>query len=96
MTKNYKSPVHHQAYLDRKIPTTMATQHPDNARAPYWKSNNDPFISTLDEIEECYRTYTDLGCQEYMWDWEGKYVDEGRQPTEEQKFLGRHSGFSKD
>ena len=63
--------------LDRKIPTTMATQHPDNAAPPYWKGNQDPFISTLDEIEECYRSYIDIGCQEYMWDWEGKYVDEG-------------------
>ncbi len=62
---------------DRKIPTTMATQHPDNAAAPYWKANQEPFISTLDEIEECYRSYIDIGCQEYMWDWEGKYVDEG-------------------
>lgn len=77
MTKSFKKPVHHQTFLDRKIPTTMATQHPDNAGAPYWKANQDPFISTLDEIEECFRSYTDLGCQEYMWDWEGKYVDEG-------------------
>lgn len=62
---------------DRKIPTTMATQHPDNAAPPYWKTNQDPFISTLDEIDECYKSYIDIGCQEYMWDWEGKYVDEG-------------------
>ena len=77
MSKAFTRPIHHQSFLDRKIPTTMATQHPDNASAPYWKANQDPFISTLDEIEECFRSYTDLGCQEYMWDWEGKYVDEG-------------------
>jgi phosphoenolpyruvate carboxylase len=58
----------------RKIPATMATQHPDNANAPYW--NETPFISTLDEVEECYRVFSDLGCDEYMWDWEGKFVDE--------------------
>ena len=93
MTKAFKPPVHHQSYLDRKIPTTMATQHPDNARAPYWKTNKDPFVSTLDEIEECYRTYTDLGCQEYMWDWEGKYVDEG---VVDKLFSLYHSYFSEN
>ncbi|MHB1730799.1 MAG: phosphoenolpyruvate carboxylase, partial [Leptospirillum sp.] len=36
----------------------MATQHPDNASAPYWKSNGEAFISTLDELEECFRNYT--------------------------------------
>lgn len=58
----------------RKIPTTMATQHPDNASTPYWGSS--PFISTLDEVEECYQVFSSLGCDEYMWDWEGKFVDE--------------------
>lgn len=58
----------------RKIPATMATQHPDNASTPYWGSS--PFISTLDEVEECYRVFSDLDCDEYMWDWEGKFVDE--------------------
>ncbi|MBI3541527.1 MAG: phosphoenolpyruvate carboxylase, partial [Deltaproteobacteria bacterium] len=58
----------------RKIPATMATQRPDNASAPYWGSS--PFISTLDEVEECYRVFSDLDCTEYMWDWEGKFVDE--------------------
>ncbi len=58
----------------RKIPATMATQHPDNANAPYWSDT--PFVSTGDEVEECYRVFSDLGCDEYMWDWEGKFVDE--------------------
>lgn len=58
----------------RKIPTTMATQHPDNAAAPYWLKT--PFVSTGDEVDECYRAFSDLGCNEYMWDWEGKFVDE--------------------
>ncbi len=58
----------------RKVPATMATQHPDNAFKPYWSTK--PFISTSKEVEECYRSYSDLGCQEYMWDWEGKFVDE--------------------
>jgi phosphoenolpyruvate carboxylase len=58
----------------RKIPTTMATQHPDNAYTPYWST--EPFISTSKEVEECYRSFADLSCDEYMWDWEGKFVDE--------------------
>src|SRR5262245_53493446 len=58
----------------RKIPATMATQHPDNAFTPYWST--EPFISTSKEVEECYRSFADLSCDEYMWDWEGKFVDE--------------------
>jgi len=58
----------------RKIPATMATQHPDNASTPYWGSS--PFISTLEEVDECFRVFSDLDCDEYMWDWEGKFVDE--------------------
>src|SRR5262245_40157555 len=61
---------------NRKIPATMATQHPDHANVPYWKNNNEAFINAQEEVEECYRSFQDLQCQEYMWDWEGKYVDE--------------------
>ena len=60
--------------MDRKIPATMATQHPDNAREAYFLGKK--FVNTLDEIEECYRMYDELKCTEYMWDWEGKFVDE--------------------
>lgn len=60
--------------MERKIPATMATQHPDNAREAYW--NNKKFINTADEIEEAYRMFDELKCTEYMWDWEGKFVDE--------------------
>jgi phosphoenolpyruvate carboxylase len=52
----------------------MATQHPDNA-CPSW-INGKRFISAHDEIEECYRCFSELGVQEFMWDWEGKFVDE--------------------
>jgi len=60
--------------MTRPVPATMATQHPDNALPPYWDKR--AFISTAREVEECYRSFADLGCQEYMWDWEGKFVDE--------------------
>lgn len=62
--------------IKRKIPATMATQHPDNASAPFWKGKGDPFISTIEEVEESFRAYRDYMCDEYMWDWEGKHVDE--------------------
>jgi phosphoenolpyruvate carboxylase len=52
----------------------MATQHPDNAKRPYW--NSQAFISTSAELKECYLCYNDLGIDEYNWDWEGKFVDE--------------------
>ena len=54
----------------------MATQHPDHAGVPPWKKNGDAFISAQEEVEECVSAFRDLKCQEYMWDWEGKYVDE--------------------
>src|SRR3989344_7434075 len=62
--------------MHRKIPATMATQHPDNAGAPYWEKDGDGFVSTREETRECYSAFKDLDCQEFMWDWEGKYVDE--------------------
>src|SRR4051812_7254343 len=58
----------------RKIPSTMASQHPDHANVPYW--HNDAFISTHFESQECFLSFSDLGIEEYKWDWEGKLVDE--------------------
>ncbi len=58
----------------RKIPVSMATQHPDNFGKPYWLSR--AFISTNDEVKESYLCFSDLGIDEYNWDWEGKFVDE--------------------
>jgi len=58
----------------RKIPTIMATQHPDNASAPFWHDN--AFIDAHAEIEELYQSFFKLNTEEYMWDWEGKFADE--------------------
>lgn len=58
----------------RKIPSTLATQHPDHGAKPYWHS--EAYISTQYEAEEAFMAYADLGIQEYKWDWEGKLVDE--------------------
>jgi phosphoenolpyruvate carboxylase len=56
------------------FPITMATQHPDNALSPWWLDK--PFVATQDEINEVVLMLGELQCDEYMWDWEGKYVDE--------------------
>jgi len=77
--------------IDRKIPATMATQHPDHANVPYWKKNGEAFINTQEEIEECISAFRDLRCGEYMWDWEGKYVDE----AVVDKLLSAYYGFFK-
>jgi phosphoenolpyruvate carboxylase len=53
----------------------MATQHPDNATASWWKKDS-AFIATQDEIDEVVTLFKELQIDEYMWDWEGKYVDE--------------------
>ncbi len=60
--------------MKRKIPATMASQHPDHAKAPYW--HQDAFIPVQHESEETYLAFSDLGIDEYKWDWEGKLVDE--------------------
>ena len=57
----------------RKIPRTMSTQHPDNAFAPLWQK--DKVIEGDAEVYEAYFAYSDLGCQEVMWDSEGKDTD---------------------
>lgn len=52
----------------------MATQHPDNAGVPFW--NTTAFISEQQETQEMYENFFQLDCDEYMWDWEGKFADE--------------------
>ncbi|MFH0821077.1 MAG: phosphoenolpyruvate carboxylase [Candidatus Peregrinibacteria bacterium] len=68
----------------------MATQHPDNAKEAYFLGKK--FVNTLDEIEECYRCFGELKCTEYMWDWEGKFVDEA---VVEKLFQKYHPFFKK-
>lgn len=52
----------------------MASQHPDHANKPYW--HDKAFISVYDEHKECFLMFSELGIDEYKWDWEGKLVDE--------------------
>jgi phosphoenolpyruvate carboxylase len=52
----------------------MATQHPDHGAPPFWQRG--AFIPTIEETKECVSCFKDLHIDEYMWDWEGKLVDE--------------------
>ncbi|MDR1993308.1 MAG: phosphoenolpyruvate carboxylase [Nitrososphaerota archaeon] len=58
---------------NRAIPNTMSTQHPDNASNPEW--NKEEVINGNAEVLEAYHAYNTLGCQEVMWDSEGKDTD---------------------
>ena len=71
----------------RKIPATMASQHPDHASVPYW--HHSEFIGAQDEAKECFLSFSDLGISEYKWDWEGKLVDESIL----ERLLGEHLDF---
>jgi len=52
------------------VPRTMSTQHPDNATLPAFVSGG--VMSGEDEILEAYLLFSQFGCQEQMWDFEGK------------------------
>jgi len=51
----------------------MSTQHPDNVNVPEWCKST--VIDGNAEVFEAYHAYETLGCQEVMWDSEGKDVD---------------------
>jgi phosphoenolpyruvate carboxylase len=76
----------------RIIPSTMATQHPDNADAPYWDKAGSPFISFHQEINEAVICFQEFGVSEYMWDWEGKHADAA---VIDRLFSEYHDYFSK-
>ena len=56
------------------IPRCMSTQHPDNAMVPFFATSS--VLAGEDEIREAYYAYSHLGCDEQMWDVEGKEIDE--------------------
>ncbi|MCL5409197.1 MAG: phosphoenolpyruvate carboxylase [Candidatus Omnitrophica bacterium] len=56
-----------------KIPRCMSTQHPDNVNSPFFAKNIE--LDGEDEIQEAYYAFSYLGCDEQMWDSEGKEVD---------------------
>ncbi len=56
-----------------KIPKGMSTQHPDNVNPPFFAK--DLILGGEDEVQEAYYAFSHLGCDEQMWDCEGKEVD---------------------
>src|SRR3989338_1284832 len=56
-----------------KIPRTLSTQHPDNVSAPSFSSSD--VIEGETEVDEAYYSYSKYGCDEQLWDCEGKEVD---------------------
>ena len=58
---------------DIRIPKCMSTQHPDNVSMPFFAENSE--LGGEDEIQEAYYAFSHLGCDEQMWDCEGKEVD---------------------
>jgi phosphoenolpyruvate carboxylase len=76
--------------MKRKIPATMASQHPDHANAPYWHDSE--HITVNHEHLEAYLMYSDLGIEEYKWDWEGKLVDESVM----ERLLGGYYAYFKE
>jgi len=55
------------------IPRCMSTQHPDNASLPSFSDGIS--VGAEAEVHEAYYAFNTLGCDEQMWDHEGKEVD---------------------
>ncbi len=72
-----------------KIPKVMSTQHPDNVNIPFFAET--PDMSGEDEVQEAYYAFSHLGCDEQMWDSEGKEVDD----FVVKKLLSRYPHFFK-
>src|SRR5438309_6799921 len=51
----------------------MSTQHPDNVAMPFFAQSAP--LTAEDEVREAYYAFSHLGCDEQMWDFEGKEVD---------------------
>lgn len=68
----------------------MSTQHPDNVNLPFFAESQP--MGGEDEITEAYYVFSHLGCDEQMWDFEGKEVDE----FVVRKLLSRYSHFFKE
>lgn len=65
----------------------MSTQHPDNANVPFFSIG--PQLGGEEEVKEAFYVYNTLGCDEQMWDHEGKEVDAHVVP----KLLSQQSAF---
>ncbi len=68
----------------------MSTQHPDNVRQPFFAREQE--LSGDDEVREAHYAFTHLGCEEQMWDFEGKEGD----PFVVKKLLSADEQFFKE
>ena len=73
-----------------KVPKCMSTQHPDNVNLPFFAENAE--LGGEDEIQEAYYVFSHLGCDEQMWDCEGKEVDN----FVVKKLLTKYESFFRD
>jgi len=73
-----------------KIPRCMSTQHPDNAYLPDFAEGS--ALEGDSEVKEAYYAFSRLGCDEQMWDHEGKEVDS----FVVSKLLSQYSSFFKE
>ncbi|VVC03987.1 Phosphoenolpyruvate carboxylase [Candidatus Bilamarchaeum dharawalense] len=71
----------------RTIPRCMSTQHPDNVTTPFFSDSD--VLAGEAEVKEAFFVFSQLGCQEQMWDSEGKEAD--NQVVE--KLLSRYLDF---
>ncbi len=55
------------------IPRVMSTQHPDNVQQPFFAGGE--VMNGDDEIQEAFYAFSHLGCDEQLWDAEGKETD---------------------
>ncbi|NQU79257.1 phosphoenolpyruvate carboxylase [Candidatus Woesearchaeota archaeon] len=59
-----------QVSVDRMIPSTAATQLPDNVSRPFWS------FKEAEDFFDCYVAFKEFQCQEYLWDWRDRKLDE--------------------
>jgi len=71
------------------VPRCMSTQHPDNATPPFFSESE--VMGGEDEVREAHYVFKTLGCEEQMWDHEGKEVDQFVVP----KLLTNYGSFFK-
>jgi len=68
----------------------MSTQHPDNVNPPFFAASTE--LGGEDEVQEAYYIFSHLGCEEQMWDCEGKEIDN----YVVKKLLTRHESFFRE
>ncbi len=72
-----------------KVSRCMSTQHPDNINIPFFSDGE--VLAGDAEVKEAFYVFSQLGCNEQMWDSEGKEVD--NQVVE--KLLTKYDDFFK-